>query len=573
MLGRTPEEMLGGHIWSLFPAAEEGPLDVASQRARREGQPVRVEHFSVPLDRHFEVRIYPAGDDLVALFRDTTQDKRAAGRLMELAVRMAEAERLAGFGVWRWDIASDTVLWSAELHHLTGVPVGQFGGTSRDFLALVRPDDRARVEADIGRAIARGEPFGFEAALVRPDGTELRLMSEGRALVGSDGKPNAIVGVSHDVTQRVRAEEALGVSEQRMRAVLDNSPSAIKVRDLEGRYVMANAEAGRLLDMPAEEMIGRTCAELFPEDVARQFAASDRIAAAEGRPVFYETVLVHDGEPRTYMTVTFPLPDQTGRAIEICTIATDVTEQREREVERRERAAWRERITAALDEGRMVVFAQPVVDAASGEVTSNELLIRMEDEDGTLIQPAAFLPAAERFGLIQDIDAWVVSQAIGMAAEQQVEVNLSAVTLTDPRARTEIEALLAAEPEAAANIVFEITETAASDHLDSAVAFADELTRLGCALALDDFGTGFGTFTYLRQLPVRYLKIDLSFVEGAVESMDDRRVVQSIIGIAQQFGLGTIAEGVEDQATYDLLRYMGADYVQGFHLGAPAPVG
>ena len=111
-----------------------------------------------------------------------------------------------------------------------------------------------------------------------------------------------------------------------------------------------------------------------------------------------------------------------------------------------------------------------------------------------------------------------------------------------------------------------------STHLEAARAFAADVSALGCGLALDDFGTGFGSFTYLRTLPLSYLKIDISFVRSLLDSDDDRRVVQSIIGIAERFGLRTIAEGVEDEATLDLLRELGADYAQGFHLGRPAPL-
>ena len=144
--------------------------------------------------------------------------------------------------------------------------------------------------------------------------------------------------------------------------------------------------------------------------------------------------------------------------------------------------------------------------------------------------------------------------------------------MSDAAARRQIVEVLAAAPAAASRIVFEITETAAAIHLDATVAFAAEIERLGCRLALDDFGTGFGSFTYLRTLPLSYIKIDVSFVRGMVDSVDDRRVVESIIGIAKQFDLATIAEGIENQVTLDLLRELGADYGQGFHLGRPAPM-
>jgi EAL domain-containing protein (putative c-di-GMP-specific phosphodiesterase class I) len=199
--------------------------------------------------------------------------------------------------------------------------------------------------------------------------------------------------------------------------------------------------------------------------------------------------------------------------------------------------------------------------------------MRDPGKGGRLRQPDAFLPAAERFDLIQAIDAWMVARALRLAPAMACEVNLSAVTLCDPAARHDIVALLRAAPAAARRIVFEITETAAAQHLDAACEFAADLSELGCGLALDDFGTGFGSFTYLRKLPLRHLKIDASFVLQLVHSLDDRRVVRSIIGIAEEFGLRTIAEGVEDQATLDLLRELGAHYAQGFHLGKPARLG
>jgi EAL domain-containing protein (putative c-di-GMP-specific phosphodiesterase class I) len=132
--------------------------------------------------------------------------------------------------------------------------------------------------------------------------------------------------------------------------------------------------------------------------------------------------------------------------------------------------------------------------------------------------------------------------------------------------------LLRGSPNGASRLIFEITETADAAHLDAACAFGAELTTLGCGLALDDFGVGFGSFTYLRKLPLRYLKIDRSFVRDVVRARDDRRTVQSIVGIARQFDLKVVAEGIEDEPTLGLVRELGIDYGQGFHLGRPAPL-
>jgi PAS domain S-box-containing protein len=573
MLSHTRDELLGAHAWTLFPEAVGGPSYTAYHEARRDNVPVRVTEYYAPLGRRFEIRAYPIDRDLVVLFRDITDLQRTEDELREFAERMCEAERIAGFGVWRWDLASGSVRWSDELHSIYGLAPGEFGGTVDEFVARLHPEDRDRIWTKIAEALDTLEPFAFEERILWPDGSERLLLSQGRVILGEDGTASALVGVCHDVTERVRTQRALGMSDRRMRAIVDNTPSFIAVKDLDGAYLTANAEAGRILGVDPTEFVGRRCQELFPEDIAAQFRANDHIAAAEGRPVFDETVLLLDGEPRTYSTVTFPLPDEQGRPIEICTIGTDVTERRDRETERRERGQWRERLTSALSDGRMVVHEQPVIDLATGERASCELLVRLREDAGdALLAPVRFLPHAERYGVIQAIDTWVLRQALALARTRSVEVNLSAVTLCDPDARREIVGMLSQDPGAARRVIFEITETAALEHLDAACSFARDIAALGCGLALDDFGTGFGSFTYLRTLPLRYLKIDLSFVSGVVSSVDDRRVVQSIIGIAQQFGLRTIAEGVEDQRTLDALREMGADYAQGFHIGRPAPI-
>ena len=503
---------------------------------------------------------------------DLTEQPRVEEGLREFAERMSAAERIAGFGVWRWELTTGVMRWSDELQRIHGLEPGDFPGTLQGFLAHVHPEDREGVWAAIERAVGLLEPFVFEARIVRVDGDERVLLLQGVVHPGPDGAAADLVAVCHDVTERVDAKRALGKSERRMRAIIDNSPSIIAVKDLDGRYLMTNAETTRFLGVAAEDIVGRLCGELFPT-ISEQLRANDRKATAEREPVFDEAVLIRDGEQRTFATVTFALPDEAGLPVETCTIGTDITERKERESERRERNRWRERIGSAIDEDRMLAYAQPVVDLQTGAADWCELLVRLRAPDeAVVLQPAAFLPEAERFGMIQSIDIWMVRQALSLSPLPAPEINLSAVTLCDPTARREIVGLLQAAPEAARRLVFEITETAGASHLQAASEFAAELTALGCGLALDDFGTGFGSFTYLRVLPLRYLKIDRSFVHDLVGSRDDRRVVESIIGIARQFGLRTIAEGVENQPTLDLLRELGADYIQGFHTGRAVPV-
>ena len=153
MLGQPRQALLGAHAWTLFPEAVGGPSYLAYHEARSTGKHVRVTEFFAPLDTHFEVRIYPIEEDLVVLFRDITELERVGDELREYADRMSEAERIARFGVWKWDIAAGTVKWSDELHRLYGLKPGAFGGTVDDFVGQLHPDDRDRVWGHISQAI------------------------------------------------------------------------------------------------------------------------------------------------------------------------------------------------------------------------------------------------------------------------------------------------------------------------------------------------------------------------------------------------------------------------------------
>jgi PAS domain S-box-containing protein len=575
MLGRPREDLVGRNVWSEFPGAVGHSFQRACEEALREDRVVRLTDYFEPLDLWFEARLIPRPDGLLVLFRDTSDLHQATVEMAEYAEQMAEAERVAHFGVWKWDVASGKVRWSEELHRIYGLAEGEFEGTVEAFLSYLHPDDRDRVWGVVESAMQTLEPFSFEERIVRPNG-ELRLLhSLGRALPGQNGKVAALVGVCNDVTERVEAERALGVSERRTRAIIDNLPSVVTVKDLEGRYLMVNAEFADLISRPVGEILGAECGALFPDDVSTRFRASDQRAMEDQEIVYDEVVLEREDGRRTFATVTFALPDEDGRPAETCTIGTDVTDRHERESERRERLDWERTIHSAIADDRLVVYAQPVVELATGQHASSELLVRMRPPDGNgdqLLQPAQFLPAAERFGLVQEIDAWMLEQALTLGPDTAVEVNLSAVTLCDPAARRRLLGLLEAAGDHRPKIVFEITETVAAQFIEAVCEFADAVAELGFGLALDDFGTGFGSFTYLRRLPLRYLKIDRSFVRHLVHSEDDRRVVKSIIGIADQFGLASIVEGVEDEPTLELLRELGAHFVQGFHLGRPAPV-
>jgi diguanylate cyclase (GGDEF)-like protein/PAS domain S-box-containing protein len=232
---------------------------------------------------------------------------------------------------------------------------------------------------------------------------------------------------------------------------------------------------------------------------------------------------------------------------------------------------WVERVRSALAEDRLVVHLQPIADLATGDVVREELLVRMLGEEGETILPAAFLPAAERFGLIQEVDLLVLGKAIELARlGNPVAVNVSGLSLADRRYLGLLEASVRTGGLDPSLLDFEITETAAVANMGDAQDFARRLRDLGCSLSLDDFGTGFSSFTYLKHIPAQHLKIDAEFIHDVKRDPADQRLVAAIVAIARGLGQKTVAEGVEDGETLAVVRELGVDYAQGFYVGRPA---
>jgi diguanylate cyclase (GGDEF)-like protein/PAS domain S-box-containing protein len=244
-----------------------------------------------------------------------------------------------------------------------------------------------------------------------------------------------------------------------------------------------------------------------------------------------------------------------------------------------ERDSWFSRLRRALDEDRFVLFAQPIVPIYSAGLPRYELLLRMLDDSGELVPPGAFLPNAERYDLIGEIDRWVLGRAISLLHQHaragndfSLSVNLSGKTMNDLELPGDLGEMLKDNPIPPGRLVVEVTETAAIVNIERARELSRQLRQMGCLFALDDFGSGFSSFYYLKHLEFDYLKIDGEFIINLVTSATDRLLVQAVVDIARGLGTQTVAEFVGDDETVELLRQLGVDYGQGYHLGRPAAV-
>ncbi len=252
---------------------------------------------------------------------------------------------------------------------------------------------------------------------------------------------------------------------------------------------------------------------------------------------------------------------------------------------RRGQERWLQRFDKALNEGRLLVTAQSIINIKAdkdSQIDKNgfEILIRMEDDNGRLVPPNAFLPAVERYNRAPKLDRWILDKVLRLLADNRnvlaqidkCSINLSGQSLASEGFLPFIVAKLKEYNIQPSKICFEITETAAIANLDQATSFVQSLKDLGCYFALDDFGSGLSSFAYLKTLPVDFLKIDGMFVKDIHNDNVSRAMVKAINEMGHVLGKQTIAEYVENEEILNILKDIGVDFAQGFHAGRPEPI-
>lgn len=237
---------------------------------------------------------------------------------------------------------------------------------------------------------------------------------------------------------------------------------------------------------------------------------------------------------------------------------------------------WARRIKDSLENNQFIMACQPIMDSRSEKVVSYEILLRMRDQNnGQLIMPSGFLPSAQRFGLSTEIDRWVIKNSMKSVIndvendQQFFSINLTANSICDHSVLRLIEEEIDRYALNPNYIIFELTENVAIANINAAARFMDQIRDLGCKTALDDFGVGYSSFSYLKDLPVDYVKIDGSFVRNVVNDSVKRAIVSSMNDVAHALGAKTVAEFVEDKQTFDFLKEIEVDLCQGYYIGKP----
>jgi len=506
------------------------------------------------------------------------------GKLIEKIEQLEEAQREAaesltlletllstapiGFGFVDRDFRLRRI--NETLAAVNGVPVSEHLGRT---VAEVVPEIWPSVEPAYRHVLDTGEAI-VNQDVGAPAGGQLAswLLNLYPVRIGTE-----VIGIGImliDITERHQAETLRS-------AVMENLAEGVVVSDLEGRLVYMNSAGSQMLGWSEEELRGEVvhpivhfqhadgspcnmehCEFVTVRTQGRKIRKTDDALTRKDGTIF---PAAWSGAPLRSGDVV------TGSVI----IFRDTTEEKAEQVRaQRELDAltWVGRTRDALEDDRLVLYSQPIVSLTGGQ-GSEELLIRMVGRDGEIVAPGSFLPVAEKYGLVGEIDRWVISQAIALAGTgRHVEANLSARSVSDLGLLRIIERDFHSTGVDPSLVVFEITETALMQNMEAGEAFVTGLAEIGAGVALDDFGTGFGSFTYLQRLPLQFLKIDIAFVRDLTSNSANRHLIKAIVGLARDFGYRTIAEGVEDGQTLDLLKELGVDMAQGYYLGRPAPI-
>jgi PAS domain S-box-containing protein len=357
-----------------------------------------------------------------------------------------------------------------------------------------------------------------------------------------------------------------------LETIVDSCEDAMATLTLDGTVMTWNPAAADIYGYSAAEAVGRNISKLVvPAELRPELWRWLREIAGGGE-VRHETRRVRlDGTDVLVSVRGMPMRDAQRRVIGSAWIARDVTDHRRREERERSEAEsrlWRRRIAEALAEDHFALAAQPVVDVRSGEIDHHELTLRMRLGD-RIAEPDEFIGPAERSGQIRSLDLWVVRHGLSLAAHGPVAINLSGRSIGSKGLLAEIESELAGSGAEPGRVTFELTETAAADDLERATASVERLKALGCRVALDDFWTGYGPFSYLSRVPADELKIDRELVSQLHFNDTNWRIVDAIVAVGRNLRMTIVAEGVEDEATLELLESLGVDLAQGYFLGRP----
>ena len=559
------------------------------------------------------------------LVGDISERKAAEYKLMEAESRYRDLVETAHDMVWSMDKKGRWSYLNSASRRIYGYEPEDMLG--RDFIEFQAPESYERDIAAFTRVLEGNELLQYETIHLDKEGNQRYICFNAKPLFDNNGVVVRITGTARDVTEQKIFERELTYQAQHdtLTGLYNRNYFQVELQRLISRVARSGSECALLyLDLDQFKYVNDTlghaagdrllleCTNLLKAniregDLLARFGGDEFTIllynvdqpgterVAENLRKLFESYRFMDSGKTFNVTCSIGITlinSETTSVDEVMSqadLACNISKTQGRncvhmykpsDYEKSGMAAdigWASRVRDAIDKDRFQLVYQPIMSLTNDQVMDYEVLLRMSTDNGDHIMPSGFMPAAERFGLVNQVDRWTVRQSIQNLVEHhengnniRFAVNLSGHAFDDRELLPMINSLLRETRLDPTALTFEITETAAIADMQAAMRFIGELKDIGCQFALDDFGSGFCSFTYLKHLPVDKLKIDGAFVQGLAHANVDQAMVRSMNQIAHALGKQTIAEFVENQATLDLLKQFGVDYAQGNFLGRPS---
>ncbi len=569
----------------------------------------------------------------ISKVEDITQRKQMENALFAEKDLAQTTLQSIGDAVITTDVDANITYMNPIAERLTGWSNKDACGMPLDYVfVIVNESTREAAENPVKKALAEARvcTLASNTILISRDGIEYYIDNSAAPIRVKDGNLSGVVMVFHDVTEARALSHKISyqASHDALTGLWNRSEFELTAaRLLHSARVMHQQHALLYLDLDQFKVVNDTCGHLAGDQLLQQLSnllmgnmrKSDTLARLggdefgillEGCPLErareialhlidavrafrfeWEGKLFCVGASIGLVAITDQTKDMQAllsAADTACYMAKDkgrnrvqVYERCDEEVQDRHmQMDWAARLQQAIAQDQFSLYCQKILSIGAGAGPArqhHEILLRYQDEHGRILLPMAFIPAAERYGLLASVDRWVIKtllrhppQALLAAyPDSFIAVNLSGAAITDPDFQEFLVRELQASAIPAARLCFEIAETAAISNLHRTTHFIQTMKALGCRFALDDFGSGLSSFAYLKSLPVDYLKIDGSIVKGIAKDVIDCAMVESIARIAKVLGIETIAKFVESEEVLRQLQKIGIDYGQGFGLHTP----
>ena len=566
----------------------------------------------------------------ISVQRDVTERKQLEELITENEERFAHAIKGANVGVWDLQVDSESIYYSAICKSMLGCKKNELSELRTLGIELLHPDDRDAVLLSLNDFVTGvSKVYDIEFRIRHKLGHYVNIHSNAAAVKDETGKVVRVVGTYVDISERKLAEEKLNYQSSH-----DDLTGLVNRREFERRAdeLLTNIVDGRqehalcYIDLDQFKVVNDTCGHAAGDTLLRQLGAlmktvirdDDTLGRLGGDEfgVLIKNCSIEDSfkvassiksiiesyqfiyKGRSFIVTAsmglVPICDADTtlsrllkNADAACYFAKDYGRNRihiynisdENLTQRHGQMQWVNRIQQALIENRFCLYAQSIESLKDSSKLHYELLVRMQDIDGEIIPPSSFLPAAERYNLIVQLDLWVINKTFCLLKLNPhflnnvdfISVNLSGHSLTDESVLQFIISKFSQYKIDGKKFCFEITETAAISNIVVAEYFIVELKKLGCKFALDDFGSGLSSFGYLKNLPVDYLKIDGIFVKDMLKDKIDHAMVKAIHEIGHIMEMQTIAEFVENKEIKEMLTEIGVDFAQGYAIHKPQP--